>query len=488
MKGGFLVKTTAPFAFEWRRGECWGVVGPNGSGKSRLLALLRQEWRAGEVEYGFRGRMGCPPASRIACLSMEEQREVMERFDVYAQMRWNSTDEEFTPTLLDWLSQDAVEDVLPYEVVRRTPGQVAAFARRRESLLRTLGLAALAEHRLASLSNGEMRRAFLARCLLLRPRLLLLDAPLTGLDAESRRIMEALLNRLASGRSTSVMTAATQSEDLPAGTTHLLRLNADGTVAYSGTAPAALRRRFGRVAASPVPGAAAVRFSHAVPVDESAAPVVEFRDIAVRYGDHVVLEHFSWTIRAGERWLLLGPNGSGKTTLIAFMQGDHPQAYANDVRLFGRARGTGESIWEIKARVGWVSPELQLCMYAGKTALDIVLDGLNDSPFDPPATGRAARAAGRRELALFAPTVAPEVPFGELSAGEQRLVLLARAFVKNPPLLLLDEPCQNLDDTNRRHLLSVLDARCTGSGTTLVYVTHLRRCVPGCVQHTARLG
>ncbi len=208
----------------------------------------------------------------------------------------------------------------------------------------------------------------------------------------------------------------------------------------------------------------------------------------VAYGDHVVFDHFSWTIRRGERWLLTGPNGSGKSTLIALLNGDHLQAYANDIRLFGRRRGSGESIWEIKRRIGWVSPELHLTMDPAQTVLETVLSGFLDSPFslcaDTPARRRRALALLRR---LGLGTRADDA-FGTLSGGEQRFALLARALVKNPPLLVLDEPCQNLDAAHRATFLRLLDRilRATPR-TTLVYTTHLADAVPGCITHRLSL-
>ena len=217
-------------------------------------------------------------------------------------------------------------------------------------------------------------------------------------------------------------------------------------------------------------------------------PLVEMRGIHVAYGDNVVFDGFDWTVRAGERWLLTGPNGSGKSTLIALMIGDHLQSYANDLRLFGRLRGTGESIWDIKRRIGWVSPELHLAMDPAQTVMETVLSGFNDTPLyvptDTPAKRRAVESLLRR-MGLFARR---DAPFGELASGEQRFVLLARAFVKRPPLLVLDEPCQTLDAAHRARFHALLDRLCAETGAALVYTTHLPGDVPGCITHRLRLG
>ena len=219
------------------------------------------------------------------------------------------------------------------------------------------------------------------------------------------------------------------------------------------------------------------------PPDFRARKLVEMRDVSVVYGDRVVFEHLDWTVRAGERWLVAGPNGSGKTTLLAFVIGDHPQAYANDVRLFGVRRGTGESIWSIKKRVGWVSPELHACTDRGASVLDTVLSGLDDTPFHNGARTPARVRRAREALAAVGLSGAEDAPFGALSGGEGRLALLARAIVKRPPLLVLDEPCQNLDRPNRERFVALVDRLCADPATTLLYVTHLADTEPRCITH-----
>ena len=458
-------------SFDWRPGEHWGVVGPNSCGKTTLLRLLSGDLAApssATLSYGFAGREGLDPVSRILVVSLERQAETLAALDMYAQMRWNSTEEESTPLLSDWLSLESVDEIGPYEIRVISPARREAFARRRAPLLRTLRLEGLLERRVAELSNGETRRAFLARALLARPRLLLLDEPLAGLDDESRDLVVRLLGRLARGGAVSLLIAGLREEELPPCVTNVLRLGG----------PAVARTP--RVAESPPCRGAARR----MPAPRAPGrPLVAMRGLHVAYGDHVVFDGFDWTVRAGERWLLKGPNGSGKSTLLALINGDHMQAYANDIRLFGRRRGTGESIWDIKQRIGWVAPELHLTMDPRQTVLETVLSGFNDTPLyvptDTPAKRRAAASLLRR-MRLWARR---DDAFGELSSGEQRFVLLARAFVKRPPLLILDEPSQTLDDSHRAFLHALLDRLCAETGAALVYTTHLPGDEPGCITH-----
>lgn len=477
--------------FVWRRGEHWGVVGPNGCGKSVLARLLSGALfhPDAETSFGFEGPGGSDPERAVATVSLERQAELLAEMDAYVQMRWNASEEEATPTLGAWLSQDSVEDRLPYERVERTPREVAAFARRHGRVVGEMRLDALLDRHLASLSNGETRRALLARALLAAPKLLLFDAPYVGLDAESRRILAACVSRLVAHAAPAVLLATVRREELPPGLTHVLELDAAGRILYQGpvnrartrprppSAPS-LSRRADPPAIRPTEWA----ISGPAP-DPKARPLVEMRGVSVVYGERIVFEGLDWTVRRGEHWLLSGPNGCGKTTLLAFIIGDHPQAYANDVRLFGVRRGTGESIWSIKRRIGWVSPELHACMERALPVLDVVLSGFTDTPFYSQGRTRARIARAQECLRMLGLGGTEALPFGSLSGGEQRLALLARAIVKRPPLLVLDEPCQNLDADNRARFVGLVDRLCEDPATTLLYVTHLSDTEPRCIDH-----
>ena len=488
----------------WRKGEHWGVCGPNGSGKSVLVhlicgALFKPE---AELEYNFEGPRGTDPERAVSLVSLESQSALLARMEAYVQMRWNSAEEESSPTVDTFLSQNNIDEIAPYEQVQRTQREIDAFAALRAAVIRRMNLSHLLQRRFASLSNGETRRTLLARALLLRPTLMLFDAPYVGLDTASRETLECTIRDIIASGDAQVLVASVRREEIPAGVTHLLLLNADGTVRYQGPAgkapkdgaapaapekPAKKSRKKRAPAAEAEPDAPAAVPPPATFVSSGAPtagkPLVEMRNLHVAYGEHVVIDGLNWAVRAGEHWLLSGPNGTGKTTLLAFIIGDHPQAYANEIRLFGRRRGTGESIWSIKKRIGWVSPELHACMGRTQNVLNIVLSGFVDTPFyhetrTPARMRRALEVLGQFGLAETA-----DKPFGVLSGGEQRLVLLARALVKKPPLLVLDEPCQNLDAANRERFVRMVDRLCAETDVTLIYVTHLADSVPACIDH-----
>jgi molybdate transport system ATP-binding protein len=215
--------------------------------------------------------------------------------------------------------------------------------------------------------------------------------------------------------------------------------------------------------------------------------LVQMSQVNVSYGGVRVLENVNWTVRRGEHWALLGANGAGKTTLLSLILGDHPQVYANDVRLFGRRRGSGESIWEIKARIGWVAPELQLYHPRGVTGLQVVCSGFYDSVGLYHRCTARQRQIARSWLAHLQLSSCGKAAFERLSEGEQRLVLLARALVKAPELLVLDEPCQGLDAGKRARVRHTIESVGRQSGTSVVYVTHNPDELPRIVTHRLTL-
>ena len=190
---------------------------------------------------------------------------------------------------------------------------------------------------------------------------------------------------------------------------------------------------------------------------------------------------------SAENWALLGPNGSGKTTLLSLLCGDNPQVYANDVRLFGIRRGSGESIWEVKNRIGLVSAELQIRYRKRVTALEVVLSGFYDSIGLYRRPDQAKETIALRWMQVIGIETMAQRRYELLSTGEQRLVLIARALVKSPQLLLLDEPAQGLDPVNRQRVLAAVDAVCVQSPVSLIFVSHYPDELPDCISHVMTL-
>ena len=205
--------------------------------------------------------------------------------------------------------------------------------------------------------------------------------------------------------------------------------------------------------------------------------------VSIRYGERVILDTLDWTVRNGERWALGGQNGAGKSTLLSLVCADNPQSYACDIALFGNPRGSGESIWDIKKHIGYVSPEMHRAYQKNLPAVRIVASGLKDSMGLYVKPNEEEYGICRWWMDIFGLKGKEDTPFLKLSSGEQRLVLLARAFVKDPQLLILDEPLHGLDNRNRRLVKDVIEAFCQRRNKTMIMVTHYKEELPACIDH-----
>jgi molybdate transport system ATP-binding protein len=214
--------------------------------------------------------------------------------------------------------------------------------------------------------------------------------------------------------------------------------------------------------------------------------LVSLQGVSVKYGQTMVLDNLSWTLNSGENWAIIGPNGSGKTTLLSLIAGDNPQAYSNQIYLFGRRRGSGESIWEIKQKIGLISSEFQIRYRKAITTFEVVLSGFFDSVGLYRHSSPAQREIARQWMVLLRIGDQADRRFNTLSYGLQRLALLARAMVKSPLLLILDEPCQGLDRPTRRVMMELLDYIGRRTTSSIIYVSHHQQERPACITHVLR--
>ncbi|RZK63031.1 MAG: ATP-binding cassette domain-containing protein [Hymenobacter sp.] len=461
-------------------GQHWALVGPSGAGKSTLLAALAGHYvvTGGQANYPLLAAEGDPAADpffswrkRVALVGPRATfRASDNQGQLYYQQRYNAAAAEEVPTVREYL-----------EAILAPAGPAAWTYARTTELLR---LSHLQDERLIKLSNGETQRLRLAAALLRNPRLLLLDAPLTGLDAATRAWFEAFLAEVAASDITVVL--ATAAHEIPALVTHV------AVLAGQRIERAVPRAQFQAESMPDAPAPALLDEAElrALSTPAAAAPayhtLVRLRRVSVRYGEKVVLDNLSWEVKPGERWALTGPNGAGKSTLLSLLNGDNPQAYGKDITLFDRRRGTGESIWDIKRNIGYVSPELLHYFPGQLTARQVVETGFADrlvrAPTTPAQRERAARWLRVLHLAGHA-----DAPLRQLPGSQQRLVLVARALAKSPPLLLLDEPGQGLDAEQAARFRAVLDRLCQATSVALVYVSHYPAELPASITRALRL-
>ena len=209
--------------------------------------------------------------------------------------------------------------------------------------------------------------------------------------------------------------------------------------------------------------------------------LIELEGVHAHYGEHEVLDGVCLRLEPGEHLCIAGPNGCGKSTLLALICGDNPRAYGQHVKLFGRLRGSGESVWEIKRRFGIVSNQLHLSYPARTRAFDVVASGFFDTLGLYDTCGPRQAQLAREWLAVLGLSARAGERFDALSFGEQRMMLVARAMVKSPPILILDEPCSGLDEANRRRVLELIERIGHETHTQILYVSHEAEEMPACI-------
>lgn len=449
-------------------GEPVAICGPNGGGKSLLVDILT----------GAHPLLGdaltCPTLQTPDGRTSAAVRHITFR-DVYGavepayyQQRWNRGDEMLFPTVRAQLTQVCDREGITLDD--------------RMDLLQAIGIAAHLDKEVNLLSSGELRRFQLSKVLLENPRFLIIDNPYIGLDVAARQSFTEILQALTA--KLTLLLVVSRPKDIPAFVSKVIHV-ADLTV----SAPV---DRDTYLAAHPALPAATPK-AVVLPEGESAGKpfegnsVAQFCNIHISYGARKIFDGLNWDVHRGEHWAIMGRNGSGKTTLLSLVCADNPIAYACDIRLFGTKRGGGESIWDIKRRIGYVSPEMYSAYKKDLTALEIVASGLHDTiglysrtrPEDVDVCMAWLDTFGAADLAHRS--------YLRLSSGQQRLILLVRAFVKQPDLLILDEPFHGLDDVRQQLARDIIEAYMKNPDKTLIMVTHYKDELPPCIDHTLNL-
>ena len=434
------------------------IVGRNGSGKTRYIDQLRKTLASDRVRY----------------IAFTDSYGVNVDGQYYLQLRWNQHDiDHETPTAGELLQKAfllAGDD---------TPERRAL----QTHLYGLFHMDTLLNKYIITLSSGELRKFQLTKTLFANPRLLIMDNPFIGLDAETRDQLKALLLLLAEEHDIEIMLVLSKTDDIPEYVSEVIELR-------DGTALPACSRQDYYDRQQPVP-------AHVLPAtkreailslpyhdnDYDCRCVVNMKQVSIRYDERTILKDVDWTVMNGERWALSGQNGSGKSTLLSLICADNPQSYACDITLFDRPRGSGESIWDIKKHIGYVSPEMHRSYKRNLPAIRIVASGLMDSIGLYAVPDQTDYEKCRWWLDIFDVGDLAERPFLQLSSGEQRLILLARAFVKDPQLLILDEPLHGLDLCNRRLVKDIIETFCQRRNKTLIMVTHYESELPACMTH-----
>ena len=454
-------------------GEPIAILGGNGVGKSILIDIL-----TGKIALSSR-----PPlydfgtsASQRVCDNIK----VVTFCDVYGdassgyyyQQRWNRGVEA------------EVEEPKVKDLLEKNCSQSDEFT---QSLYKDLGIQDFMEKNLCMLSSGEYRRFQLVKSLLERPQVLILDNPFIGLDQPARAQIISFLQKINECCKTLLILVTPQKKDIPDFVRKVIcidRMSVKGDLGKDGC---------NSVSKDPNSSVGEDELKRKIlergyiPTSSLSKEIVCCKDINIKYGNRTILKDFNWTVLQGEKWALCGMNGSGKSTLLSLVYADNPQAYACNISLFGNKRGTGESIWEIKKHIGYVSPEMFRSYRKNIRTIEIVASGLHDTIglYRKMTEDDAEKCLWW--MVLFGIDQLAQRPFLTLSSGEQRLVLLVRAFVKDPELLILDEPFHGLDERNIEKSRVIIDGFCSQEGKTLIMVSHNEEEFPHCINRKLNL-
>jgi len=444
-------------AFSLAHGECCTIIGNNGSGKTILARILNNELSPvlGEYAHHFKSAM----------VSFEKQIKLY--------------DDEWQRTNTDMLGAEEEIATSVELLIQQTHINLDYC----HELATLFNISHLLQQPFTALSSGEGRKVLLAQALMSQPELLILDEPFDGLDIQARAQLTAILEQLLH-QGMALVLVVNRFDEIPPFAeklgwildcqfTHLQ----PRAVFFNDPLTQQLLHCHSEIAFTLPPQL------HKTERELQVDPVIHLQKINVSHDGRKILHDLDWQVNCGEHWHIAGPNGCGKTTLLHLITGDHPQCYSNNITLFGRRRGSGESIWEIKQQMGIVSPALHMAYRVTGTPLTVILSGFYDSIGLYQQPGDQEIKIARQWLKLLGMEKQEQLSFLQLSYGQQRLLLIARALVKHPKLLILDEPLQGLDSLNRHLVLQYIDRLVKHSQSQLLYVSHHSDDVPASITH-----
>jgi len=446
--------------FDWEisSGECWMLGGLSGSGKTTLAKIISGEIKnfEGKVEVDFSEKSNLKRkvlyvSNWFQFCNLEGDR------NFYYQQRYDHIAKNDTLTVFAELNHFGKEENLDFEIL--------------ESYLEPVGFENFKNQQLIELSSGEHKKLQLLKALWLKPQVLIIDQPYTGLDNKSRHFLNRAFENLNQENVTLIL--INNDDEYPENVQYFVEIE-NGKLVHRNS-PKEFSKGEERMPKS-------LPFFLQDNQENEQKSLIKLENINISYGEKQVLKNIDWEVNSGEQWLLQGHNGSGKSTLLSLLNGDHPQAYANEIYLFGQKRGSGESIWDIKEKIGMISPELHWYFDMNSNVGQTIASGFFDSMSLYQKLSFDQQQQLEQILYFFDLKDDKNKKLNTLPLGKQRLTLLARTLIKKPKLLILDEPCQGMDNEQTKYFNQVIDDLAS-QGQSLIYVGHFESQLPKKLSH-----
>ena len=457
------------------KGEHPTIVGANGAGKTKLAEMIAGKVivRSGVMRLSFLPEGVHYQKGKVIKAGFESAYTMADYANMYYQQRFSATENEW----------DAIQNTRRPTVenlIADLPGVDKDF------WIEKLHLRPLFPKTLLMLSSGELRRFLIATILIKKPEIVIFDNPFIGLDAKTRVVLNQVFADIADRQQ--MIFVVPDVKDIPEISKSVIpcrdleyfpKMDKDKFLADKDF------QKFIFDTNSNIPLQLPEPFNKD---DRQFSIAADLRNVAIKYPTRTLFEGINWQIKKGDKWSLSGPNGSGKSTLLSLVTADNPRSYNMDIMLFDRQRGTGESIWDIKKRIGYISAEMHLYFRENQPCKKVVASGLFDTQGLFRQCSDAQYQKAQEIMDTFGIGHLAERPFLQTSDGEQRLVLLARTMIKNPDLLILDEPLHGLDAANKVRAKQLINQYAAQPDRTLILVTHEPENVPECVDKHFELG